>query len=146
MTEIPAQAKIGWGVLLGVLALPIGIGVGWTWLASTLFNSQNASLSGVAAGAIVAVLELGVGIRNLTTGIANDLIDIEKKRLEIERVRLELEQKLPRELAKLSLEVANLRQEAFQASPEEIERLKGDFLGTIRDNAARWQGPEKPRS
>ena len=62
------------------------------------------------------------------------------------RVRLELEQKLPRELAKLSLEVANLRQEAFQASPEEMERLKGDFIGTIRDNAARWQGPEKPRS
>ena len=108
----------------------------------------------VALGvALVAVLNVAGGIRDLLTGLRKDLIDtqrarlgIEKDRLDTEKARLELEQKLPRELEKLSWEVANLRQEAFKASPEEIERLKGDFLGTIRDNAARWQGPEKPRS
>lgn len=144
MTEIPAHAKISGGVLLGILALPIGIGVGWSWLASSFFNSQNASLSGVAAGAIVAVLELSVGIRNLTTGIANDLIDIEKKRLEIEKDRLELEQKLPREIEKLSLEVANLRQEAFKASPEETAQLQADFVRKTRQEVSSWPGEEKP--
>ena len=102
-------------------------------------------------GALIAVLQVAGGIRDLLTGLRLDLVntnkarlDIEKNRLEIEKARLELEQKLPREIEKLSLEVANLRQEAFKVPPDETAHLQADFVRRIPQEASSWFGKEKP--
>ena len=100
----------------------------------------------VALGvALVAVLNVAGGIRDLLTGLRKDLIDTQRARLGIEKDRLELDQKLPREIEKLSREVENLRQEAFQASPEETARLQGDFAAQMQEVRSAWPAKEKSR-
>ena len=114
-----------WSLIFGILALPIGIGFAWAVVASNLLGNQYAALSGVLAGAIVAVLELGVGIRSLTTGLQNDLIDIQKKRLEIE-------EKFPLEVQKLSLELQKLQ--------EEVKRLEARIVSPSEDDVRLYAG------
>ena len=59
--------------------------------------------------AVVAVLSVAGGIRDLLTGLRRDLVETQKARLGIEKDRLELEQKLPLELQKLQEEVKRLQ-------------------------------------
>jgi len=94
----------------------------------------------VALGvALVAVLNVAGGIRDLLTGLRKDLIDtqrarlgIEKDRLDTEKARLELEQKLPRELEKLSLELRALQ--------EQVKRLESRIVHPSEDDVRLYGG------
>ena len=88
-------------------------------------GSDSAFLSGALASVVVAVLQLGGGIRDLMTGIGKDLVETEKARVDIERARLEIEKKFPLEVRILEEKVKQLESRIVPLSEDDALLYRG---------------------
>lgn len=86
--------------------IAIGVGLG-AFLLAWFVTDRQPILIGLLAGIVVAVLQVGGGIRDLVTGITRDLVETEKARLEIEKLRHDL---------------ADFDSRLKQATPDEIAK------------------------